>query len=40
MANRFDKKGGFAEMAAMQRKRSTPPERIDEVMDWRPIQRR
>jgi IS5 family transposase len=40
LANRFDKKGGFADMAAIQRKRSrTTPEKIDEIIDWRPIQK-
>lgn len=40
MANRFDKKGGFADMAAVRRKRNkTTPEKIDELVDWRPIER-
>ncbi len=39
MANRFDKKGGFADMAAVRRKRNkTTPEKIDELVDWRPIE--
>ena len=40
LANRFDKKGSFADMAAIQRKRKkTTPEKIDEIIDWRPIQK-
>jgi len=40
LANRFDKKGGFADMVAIERKRSkTTPEKIDEIIDWRPIQK-
>lgn len=40
MATRFDKKGSFADMAVIQRKRSkTTPEKIDEIIDWRPIQK-
>ena len=40
MANRFDKKGGFADMAAIQRERSkTTPEKIDEIIDWRTTQK-
>lgn len=38
MANRFEKKGGFADMAAVRRKRNTTtPEKIDALVDWRPI---
>lgn len=38
MVNRFDKKDGFDNMAAIQRKRSkSTPEKIDEIIDWRPI---
>ena len=40
MATRFDKKGGFADMVAIQRKRKkTTPEKIDEIIDWHPIQK-
>jgi len=40
MATRFDHKGGFADQAAMARKRSPKtPDKIDEIIDWRPIER-
>jgi IS5 family transposase len=40
MANRFDHKGGFADVAAIERKRTkTVPEKIDEIIEWKPIEK-
>lgn len=40
MANRFEKKGGFAGMAAVRRERNkTTPEKIAGLVDWWPFKK-
>jgi len=39
MGTRFDFKGGFADQAAHRRQRhQKTPEKIDAIIDWRPIE--
>ena len=39
MATRFDHKGGFADQAAISRKRrEKTADKIDKIIDWKPIE--
>ena len=40
MATSFDHKGGFADQAAIRcKRRPKTPDKIDNIIDWRPIER-